>query len=393
MLSARADDGRPQEGERFAGARGDRIVSIDVLRGFAIFWIVGGDGIAWALRDMSRGATSSVAEIGAFIGDQFTHARWEGFHFYDLIFPLFIFTTGVAIPFSLNRLVKSNSSRTALLRILRRSLLLFILGIVYYGGASSFWPDVRLMGVLQRIALCYLFASVLFLSLGARGLWLTTAVVLIAYWALLTFVPVPGVGSGSYAEGGNLASWVDENYLPGKKWHGNWDPEGLLSTLPAVGTCLIGIIAGLTLMREDIAPRHKSLYLIVGGAAMTVAGYLWGLQFPVIKKIWTSSYVLVSGGYSLILLGALHQLIDVWRVRQWSIVFVWIGANAITIYFLNNIIFYERFANRFIGGDIAAFFDNVLVAGSGQLIGHAGGLIIAILIARFLYVRQIYLRV
>jgi predicted acyltransferase len=378
-----------------AGTAGkpDRVISVDVLRGFAIFWIVGGDGVAWSLRDMSRGSTPVVAGIGAFIGDQLTHVRWEGFHFYDLILPLFIFITGVAIPFSLTRVVESDGLRAALLRVLLRSVLLFVLGLVYYGGASTLWPDIRILGVLQRIALCYLFASILFLSLDARGLLATIAIILVGYWGLLTFVPVPGVGSGSYAEGTNLAVWVDQNYLPGKKWYDNWDPEGLLSTLPAVGTCLIGVIAGLALMRPDIAPQHKSLYLIAGGAVMAAAGYLWGLQFPIIKGIWTSSFVLVAGGYSLALLGATHQLIDVWHVKRWSIVFVWIGANAITIYFISNIVYFDSFASRFVGGDIAAFLDNAVAPGTGKLMSYAGGLVIAISIARFLYIRQIYLRV
>ncbi|MGD9803550.1 MAG: acyltransferase family protein [Hyphomicrobiaceae bacterium] len=393
MLSTLIDNTRPRRSEGLVEAKPSRIISVDVLRGFAIFWIVGGDGIAWSLRDMSRNSTAVVAEIGEFIGDQFHHAPWEGFRFYDLIFPLFIFTTGVAIPLSLKRLVEREGSLTATLRVLRRSVLLFVLGLVYYGGASSLWPHVRLLGVLQRIAICYLLASILFLSFGVRGLLATIAIVLVGYWALLTFVPVPGIGAGSYEKSANLAFWVDQNYLPGKKWAGNWDPEGLLSTLPAAATCLIGVIAGLALMRQEINSQKKSLYLIFGGAIMVASGYLWGLQFPIIKGIWTSSFVLVAGGYSLILLGAMHQLIDVWHVRRWSIVFVWIGANAVTIYFLNNVIYFEGFANRFVGGDIAAFFDNAIASGTGRLIGYAGGLTVAILIARLLYARQIYLRV
>jgi len=392
MLDALVDDHRSQGGASFR-PKPDRIVSIDVLRGFSIFWIVGGDGIAWSLRDMSRGATSVPNKIGEFIGVQFTHARWEGFHFYDLIFPLFIFITGVAIPFSLTHMVERDGLLAALLRVLLRSTLLFVLGLVYYGGVSSLWPDIRILGVLQRIALCYLFASILFLSFGRRGLLAAIVIVLFGYWSLLTFVPVPGMGLDPYAEGTNLAVWVDQNYLPGKKWYDSWDPEGLLSTLPAIGTCLIGVVAGLALMRQDIDPQQKSLRLIVGGTVMAAAGYIWSLQFPIIKGIWTSSFVLVAGGYSLILLGAMHQIIDEWRIRRWSIVFVWIGANAITIYFLNNIIYFERFATSFVGGDIAAFFDNTIAPGTGQLISYAGGLIIAILIARFLYVRRIYLRV
>jgi predicted acyltransferase len=272
-------------------------------------------------------------------------------------------------------------------------VLLMLLGILYYGGLSKAWPDIRLLGVLQRIALCYLFASLLFLNFRLRGLAVAFVALLVGYWALMTFVPVPGVGAGSFARDANLANWIDAQYLPGRKWDGAWDPEGLLSTLPAIGTCLMGVFAGMLLMNLRVRPQQKSLWLIGVGIVAVLAGHLWGLQFPVIKNIWTSSFVLVAGGYSLLLLGVMHQLIDVWGIKAWSTIFVWIGANAITLYFLNNVASFEQFATRFVGGDVRSFLDWAVTPGMGFFVAYAGGLVVAVAIAGFLYRRKIFLRV
>ncbi|MGA2565200.1 MAG: hypothetical protein ABSF41_00060 [Pseudolabrys sp.] len=370
-----------------------RIASVDALRGFNIFWLLGGDGAIWALDDMSTGKGPVVSGIGHFLGLQFHHVAWEGFRFYDFIFPLFIFVTGVAIVFSLSRLVEREGLAQAHRRVLRRVLLLYGLGLIYYGGISQHWADIRYLGVLQRIALCYLFASLLFLNLNLRGMLVAFVLLLAGYWALMTFVPVPGIGAGSFAPDANLANWLDAHYLPGRLWDKTRDPEGMLSTLPAIGTCLIGVFAGLLLKQERLSPQSQSLWLIGAGIASVAAGHLWGLQFPVIKAIWTSSFVLVAGGYSLILLGALHQIIDVWNFRAWSTIFVWIGTNAIMLYFLNNIVGFEPFALRFVGGDFSALIDHLTTPATGRFLAHVVGLTFALALAGYFYRRKIFLRV
>jgi predicted acyltransferase len=343
---------------------------------------------------MSDGKGDFLSNAGAFVSGQFSHVEWEGFCFYDLIFPLFIFITGVSIVFSLTHAVERDGKVAAHLRVLRRAFLLFALGVLYYGGMSKHWPDIRLLGVLQRIAICYLFASFLFLNLRWRGLAAAFILLVGGYWALMTFVPIPGVGAGSYAMNANLANWIDFNYLPGMKWDVTRDPEGLLSTLPAVGSCLLGVFAGLLLREGRLAPEQKSLWLIGGGTLLLAAGYLWGLQFPIIKQIWTSSFVLVAGGYSAILLGVFYQVIDVWGRQRWSTVLVWIGTNAITLYMLGNVMnYYETFATRFVGGDVADFFDSHVTAGTGHLFAAAGGLALAVTAANYLYRHKIFLRV
>jgi predicted acyltransferase len=385
---------RPREqGDLRPAGEAQRITSVDVLRGFALFWILGPADLALSLREMTAGAPPPLRAIGAFIGGQFTHVEWEGLRFYDLVFPLFVFTVGVSIVFSLQRLSAREGKLRAHLRVARRAVLLFGLGLFFYGGVSKLWPDIRLMGVLQRIALCYLFASLLFLHLSPRGLAAALVALLVGYWALMTFVPVPGIGAASYASDANLASWIDSRYLPGHKWNGAWDPEGLLSTLPAVGTCLIGVLAGLLLADRALAPARKSLWLIVVGGAMLLAGLLWGLQFPIVKNIWTSSFVLVTGGLSLMLLGAFHYVVDVRGVRAWATVLVWLGANAITLYLLVYVANFERIAVRVVGGDVALFLDRIIAQGAGRFAAHALALAMAIALAGFLYRRKIFLRV
>jgi predicted acyltransferase len=370
-----------------------RVASVDALRGFTIFWILGGDALAWALKDMASDKSGPLAATGRFIGTQLQHADWEGFRFYDLIFPMFIFVTGVSIVFSLSTLVEREGSAAAHARVLRRAALLFVLGLIYYGGVSQNWPEIRLLGVLQRIALCYLFASLFFLNFNPCGLIVTFAALLVGYWALLTFVPVPSIGAGQFTPGANLADWIDENYLPGRKWNGPWDPEGLLSTLPAIATCLLGVFAGLLLKNSSISPQQKSLWLAGTGIVLVAAGFLWGLQFPIIKNIWTSSFVLVAGGLSLLLLGVFYQVIDNWGHKRWSPMFMWLGANAITLYFLYGLVDFQQLARRFVGGDVGDFLDAHVTPGTADAAAAAVSLLLVVAIASFLYRRKIFLRV
>ena len=370
-----------------------RVVSVDALRGFNFIWILGGDGAMWALDQMTTDKGPVVSGVGHFLGLQLTHVPWEGLRFYDFVFPLFIFITGVAIVLSLPRLVEREGLAQAHLRVLRRGLTLYVLGLIYYAGVRDGFDEVRYLGVLQRIAICYLFASLMFLNFNLRGLIAALVALLVGYWALMTFVPVPGVGAGNFGPDQNLANWIDVHYLPGRLWDKSRDPEGMLSTLPAIGSCLLGVLAGLTLRDIRLTPQQKSLALIGAGIVLVIAGHLWALQFPIIKAIWTSSFVLVVGGYSAILLGAMHQVVDVWSFRRWATPLVWIGANAITLYFINSIVGFEPIATRLVGGDVGDFLDDTVTPGTGLFVANLVGLVLVVLLARFLYRRQIFLRV
>ncbi|MFY9895567.1 MAG: hypothetical protein WAK63_15715 [Xanthobacteraceae bacterium] len=370
-----------------------RIVSIDALRGFSMFCIIGLDGAMWGLAEMSQGKGAVASAAGSFLGDQFTHAPWEGLRFYDFIFPLFIFITGVSIALSLPALVERVGKTNALLRVLRRSLLLYLLGLVAVGEISQHWADLRLLGVLQRIALCYLFTSLAFLNFNLRGLIATLFALLVGYWTLMAFIPVPGIGAGSFVPDANLADWIDYYYLPGRLWEGSRDPEGMLSTLPAIGTCLLGVFAALLLRDIRGSAQQKTLWLLAYGCVLIAIGYFWALQFPIIKAIWTSSFALVTAGYSAILLAATHQIIDVWGWRRWATVFIWIGANAITLYVINEVLGFAPLAARFLGSDFVSLLDNAVTKGAGGFVMHVLGLVLAVALAGFLYRRKIFLRV
>jgi len=370
-----------------------RLVSLDALRGFNFIWILGADGAVIALADMMRVRGGSLAAAGNVLRAQMTHPYWEGLRFYDLIFPLFIFITGVAITLALPKQVAREGKAKAHLRVAKRALMLYVLGIIYYGGLSGDFDHIRYAGVLQRIAICYLAASILFLNLDWRGLVAATAALIVGYWALMTFVPVPGIGAGSFAPNANLANWLDTQFLPGRMWDKTRDPEGLLSTLPAIATCLIGVMSGLVLVRLDIGASRKSAWLIGGGIVMTAAGYVWALQMPLIKSIWSPSFVLATGGMSAILLGVFHQVIDVWGYKRWTPVFVWIGANAITLYLLNALMGFDVPARRIAGGEFGETLDALLLPGIGALLVNLVALGLVIALAGYLNQRKIFLRV
>ena len=373
----------PANGAKFSS---QRLLSLDALRGFDLMWIVGADAFGTAFAHLDAGSWFKH------FADQFEHVAWEGFHFEDLIFPLFVFMVGVSITYSLGRMVSEHGRSGALKRIFRRTLILYLLGLFYYGGLSTPIAGIRYAGVLQRIALCYCFASLLFIYFRPRTLVVTCVALLVGYWVLLTFVPVPGFGAGDYSEGHNLANWIDKNFLPGRQWNGDHDPEGILSTLPAVATCLLGVFAGLLLRDASRTDRQKAAILAGGGVAMIVLGLLWSLQFPVIKAIWTSSFVLLSGGWSALLLALFYLVADIWKWRAWTPPFVWLGANAITLYVLSAVMNFWSLSERFVGGDVQSWL-NGLWGGLGGLVLAIVSTVICMAIGRFLYVRRIFIKV
>jgi predicted acyltransferase len=372
-----------------ADSRG-RITSIDALRGFDMFWIIGADALFYALNKLAGGDGRSLL---GFIATQLDHVQWAGFRFYDLIFPLFVFIVGVSIVFSISKRTAEQGKAAATAQIFRRFLILYLLGLFAYGGISGGVEKLRLLGVLQRIALCYLFGALAFLYLKPRALVVLCVTLLVGYWALMSFVPVPGFGAGNFQEGKNLANYIDKEYLPFFKWDGDHDPEGLLSTLPAIASCLLGVFAGLLLRRTDLSERKKVSILLASGAILVILGFFWSLQFPIIKKIWTSSFVLVAGGFSAMLLGFFYFVIDIRKIDWWAAPFIWIGTNAITIYMLVHIIELTDISKRFAGDGVKTWFDNTFRPGAGDFVIACLALLFAVLFCRFLYRRRIFLKV
>ena len=383
-----------------------------------MFWILGADAAVIALARWIDVAPLRLA------AHQVDHAAWAGFRFYDLVFPMFIFITGVSLVFSLEKLLAREGRRAAVRRILVRTVVLFLLGILYNGGLAAPWPDVRLVGVLQRIALAYGAAALLVVFCTARVRAIVLVALLVGYWALLTFVPVRDIAldrasiaarlgverpraeavrelyenttatvTASYAPGLNLSNHLDYRFLPGGMYDVYWDPEGLLSTLPAIATCLLGVMAGVWLRRSDRTDREKLRRLALGGAACLAIGWLWHLQFPVVKKLWTSSFVLVAGGWSLLFLATFAWIIDLRGWRRWAVPFVWIGMNPITLYLATALVDFGRIARMLAGGSVAQTFDAVLGSGAGGFFLALLVLVLLVGLARFLHRRGIYLKV
>jgi predicted acyltransferase len=365
----------------------ERLLSIDALRGFDMFWIVGGDALGRALGRWIGGETGRVAR------EQLSHVTWEGFRFYDLIFPLFLFLVGTVLPFSLGKF-QGQGRGAAYRRLARRTVLLFALGLLCNGVLQFHWDRLRVAGVLQRIALCYGIAALISLNASTRGLVVILSALLLGYWALLANVAAPGQSPGDYSIAGNLSGWVDRHYLPGrimKAYYGYGDNEGILSTIPAVGTTLLGVLAGHWL-RSGRGPWTKVAGLSAAGLSALAVGIAWGERFPIIKNLWTSSFVLVAGGLSLLLLALFYALIDVLRFRRWAFFFVVIGVNAITIYVVPRFLDFNHAADFFLGGTyrLAALY----VSEDFQRVLKAVGFLAAEwLFLLFLYRRRIFLRV
>jgi len=325
-----------------------RLVCLDALRGFDMFWITGGGLVVMLLAE--RSGNWGLLE-------QLDHQTWNGFHFWDLIFPLFLFIVGTAIPFAFaNRLATTGSRRDLYVHIVKRSLTIFAVGLLLAGGLKRLGThDLRIAGVLQRIAICYGISALLYLNLSVKKIaWLSLAI-LLGYWAVMALVPVPGVGAGVYLPDLNLANWLDLHYLPGRMYQGTWDNEGILSTFPAIVTCLLGVFAG-TWLRSANTETRKTWGLVVAGVASLAVGWIWDFRLPVNKLLWTSSYVLVAGGWSLLLLALFYWVIDVRRWRGWSFPFVVIGANAIAVYAFEGFISFREIATRLAGGPVASLF-------------------------------------
>jgi predicted acyltransferase len=361
-----------------------RVMSVDALRGFDMFWIIGAEGIVHGLRQLSHAPWIET------IARQMEHEPWQGFRAYDLIFPLFVFLMGVSTVFSLQRIVERDGRSAATWRVIRRGVLLYLIGLAYYGAKGD--PEMfRFVGVLQRIAICYLIGGLLFLYLRLPGLIATCIGLLVLYWGVMALLPFPGAaaanGADRYAEGKNLANYVDQHYLPGYKWDGDWDPEGLLSGVPAVSTGLLGIFAGLILTQTRFTDLQRVKYLLILGGLCLVVGWGWSYSIPIIKKLWTSSFVLWAGGWSFLLLALFYWVIDVCHVRAWAQPFLWIGMNSLTIYLVDNLVSFSGLVQR--------VFHEPLRASLGRyeaIVMSTLSLGLAVWFCRWLYQRKIFLR-
>jgi len=260
------------------------------------------------------------------------HAEWHGWTPTDLIFPFFLLIVGVSVPFSFSKRLERGDSRLGLIRhIVRRAVILFGLGLFMAAFPRFEFGDLRIMGVLQRIGLVYLFAATAFLYLGWKGRGVLAAGLLLGYWALMTLVPVPGYGPGDLSPDGNLGAYLDRAVFGHRLWQDTWDPEGLLSTMPAIATTLIGIFGGEWIRRSGATTKAVT-GLLAAGFALVVLGLVWDLAFPINKPLWTSSYVLFTAGAGFLLLAVFFWAMELREIKRWAHPFVVYGMNAIAVF-------------------------------------------------------------
>lgn len=319
-----------------------RLTSLDALRGFDMFWIIGGGEAA---KGLAKGLDTRV--LNALV-PQLEHVRWQGLHCWDLIWPLFMFIVGVAIPFSIERRrAAGETSGSLFLHALWRSLILFAIGTMTQGNLLAWDLSVfrPCYSVLHGIAAGYLIAVTVVLTVRGRKLVAVLASFLLIYWALLVFVPVPGVGRDVLTPTGNLATFVDRAIL-GRFHYG--ENTWFLSYLGFASSVLLGVLAGQCLGSGRSA-KSKILLLVIAGVACIGQGLLWSIEFPIIKLLWTSSFVLVSGGISFLVLALFYWLIDVLGYRRWAFFFIVIGMNSLAVYVATMLFDFRQIADIFVG--------------------------------------------
>ena len=268
---------------------------------------------------------------------QLLHAEWNGWTYTDTIFPFFLFIVGVSMPLSFSKRLEGGARRGDLFRhVALRGAAIFAIGLAL--NLLSFLlfhkAHLRIPGVLQRIGVCYLFAGLLYLAFGKRGLLPCAAVLLLLYWALMTLLPVPGLGAGRLDVEGNLAAYLDRAVLGEHTWKQGWDPEGPLSTIPAVASTLFGAMAG-ELLRSKTGWRKTLTTLTGAGVAAIAFGALWGTVFPINKNLWTSSYAVFMAGLAAVSLALCLWIVDVRGWKTWAAPFRWLGMNALAIFTLS----------------------------------------------------------
>lgn len=361
----------------------DRLLSLDALRGFDMFWIISGEFIVRALKDYTGWQWT------IWLSNQLEHVEWNGFHFYDLIFPLFLFLSGVTMPYSLSRqLEKGIPKHKIYLKVFRRAALLVFFGIIYNGLGDWDLSHIRYASVLGHIGIAYFFAAVIFLNVEWKQQAVLVAVLLLVYWAIQTLIPVPGFGAGVLTKEGSINGYIDRMFMPGRLYLDIHDPEGWLVKISATALALMGSLTGFFIKNHSHEAIKKVGYLTVMGVTLLLLSLAWNMILPINKNLWTSSFVLHTAGWSILLLTLFYFIIDVVGYKKWSFFFIVIGTNSITIYLLNSLNDFSYITKYLFGGLI-----NWADKGLQPLLFFLFLLLIEWTLLLFLYKKKIFLRV
>lgn len=325
----------------------NRLISLDAMRGFTIAAMI----------------TVNFPGTWDHVYPTLRHTVWNGLTLTDLIAPFFLFIVGVSIAFAYTKRIEAGTPKGGMYKkIIVRTLKIFLVGLFLNLLPDFNFAELRYTGTLARISLVFIFCAILFLNTKWKAqMWISLGI-LVAYWLAMTLIPTPGYGKIMLERGTNLAAWVDEMYMPGVLYQGNWDPEGILSTFPSFVTGITGMLVGHLLLNKELSKHEKSIYLMVGGLFVAAAGYFWGLIFPVNENIWTSSFVLVTSGMASMLLGAVYFLVDIEGRTKGTKPGIIFGANAITVYVLADIIGLVFYSLKFGGSSLNEHFFNLFTS-------------------------------
>ena len=357
---------------------GNRLVSLDVFRGITM--------AAMVVVNNPGDWNNVYAPL--------LHAPWHGWTPTDLIFPFFLFIVGVSITLS--------KRSTSIASIVRRAAVILGVGLLLSGFPRFDLATWRIPGVLQRIAVCYAVAAVLYTrSRRPAVIASVAAALMLGYWAVMMAVPVPGGTAGDLSPDGNLGAFIDRALMSGHLWKPRWDPEGLLSTIPAVATTLLGILAGLWI-GGSAAPARKAATLALAGAGAIAAGFAWDVLFPINKSLWTSSYVMFSAGAAALFLALCYWAIDVKGWRWWTRPFVILGVNALALYALSSLLAgtLASIPVNLDGGRVASLssliyasaFEPLASPKNASLLYALANLAVLFVILLWMYRRRIFLR-
>lgn len=365
-----------------------RLASLDALRGFDMLFIIGLSSLIAALcRLFPDGADSWLLR-------QMSHVEWDGLTHHDTIFPLFLFIAGISFPFSFAKQQERGTPRWKIYcRIFRRAAVLIFLGLVCNGLLKFQFADLRFCSVLGRIGLAWMFAALLFINFKPSVRVVIAVLLLTGYWLLLRFVPAPDAPAGAspFSFEGNLVGYVDRCLFPGHLYKGAggvFDPEGTLSTVPAVVTAMLGMFAGEWVRRGGISEGRKTGYMLATAALMLAVGLLWAQFFPINKKLWSSSFVLVVGAYSLALFALFYWIIDVKGYKKWAFPFMVVGMNSIAIFMIPRVINFRYATDFFLEG-----LCGIMPPLWGKALWYLGFLALNWLFLYFLYRKKIFLKV
>jgi predicted acyltransferase len=366
-----------------------RLLSLDALRGFDMIWILGAEGLFMGLFLVTGWSLFET------LSQQFLHSVWHGFTFYDLIFPLFIFLSGVTIGLSNKSLINRNVSERVVTyrKALKRLLILFFLGIVYNHGWGQGIPadfdSIRYASVLLRIGLSWFICALIVWHFRLKTQVIISIIILFTYWIIQQFIPTPNGVSGSFTIDDSWNAWIDQTLLPGITYkNAATDPEGLFSQVPAVVNALAGAFAGKLLGYQGLPQIRKAALIFVAAVACLIVGWLWSFSLPINKTLWTSSFALVSIGYSGILLAVFYVIFDVWKFSRIGLFFAVIGANSILLYVLTSLFNWQYVTN--------SLFKNILLSFNENFQGLAAVILLVMiqwLLAKLLYKHRIFIRV